>query len=172
MGLIVPCVIVKVAEGRRQTVAAMLQRSAAECPQRILQPLRQSHKALAAEDDLGVLPARESKAEVIQPMIERHAGDADTAIAHAGKIGQTQPTRRVLLPDLLGPVERPPGADATLQCTPDAGAELGMAPPDLVKDGDRPQAGNALEQRYHLAVPHRGQRVTPTPPARRFLLRR
>ena len=82
-------------------------------------------------------------------MIERHAGDADTAIAHAGKIGQTQPTRRVLLPEddvLLGPVERPPGADATLQCTPDAGAELGMAPPDLVKDGDRPQAGNALEQ--------------------------
>ena len=55
----------------------MLQRRAAERPQRILQSLGQRHEALAAEHDMGVLPARESQAEVIEPMIERHAGDAD-----------------------------------------------------------------------------------------------
>ena len=106
-------------------------------------------------------------------MIERHPGNADTAIAHVGKIG-TQPTRRMLLPKddvLLGTVERPPGADTTLQCTANAGADLGMAPPDLIKDGDRPQAGNTLEQRHHLAVPYRGQGVGPPPLAWPLLLR-
>jgi len=42
--------------------------------------LGQGHEALAAEHDLGVLPAREGQAEVIQPMIERCAGDADALI--------------------------------------------------------------------------------------------
>ena len=81
-------------------------------------------------------------------------------IAHIGEIGQTEPARRMLLPEddvLLGAVERPPGADAPLQRTPNAGADLGMAPPDLVENGDRPQARGALEQRHHLAVPNSGQ---------------
>ena len=55
----------------------------------------------------------------------------------------------MLLPEddvLLGAVERPPSADAPLQRTPNAGADLGMAPPDLVENGDRPQARGALEQ--------------------------
>src|ERR1700675_898870 len=47
-----------------------------------------------------------------------------------------------------------------------------MAAPDLVENGDRPQARSALEQRHHLAVPNRSQRVTPPAVARRFLLRR
>src|SRR5512135_1755094 len=129
----------------------MLQRGATQYPQRVLQPLRQGHEALAAQHALGVLPAGEGQAEVIEPMIERRAGDADAAIGHAGKIGQPEPTRRMLLPEddvLLGTVERPPSADAPLQRAPDTGADLGMAPPDLVKDGDRPQPGDALEQRY------------------------
>jgi hypothetical protein len=44
---------------------------------------------------------------VVEPVIERHAGDADAAIAHGGEIRQPQPTRRMLLPEddvLLGPV--------------------------------------------------------------------
>jgi hypothetical protein len=45
---------------------------------------------------------------------------------------------------LLGAVERPPCADAPLQRAADAGANLGMTPPDLIKDGDRPQTGDAL----------------------------
>jgi len=108
---------------------------------------------------MGVLPTREGQAEVIQPMIERRAGDADATLAHAGKIGQPEAARRVLLTEddvLLGPVQSAPRADTTFQRATDAGANLGMAPPDLVEDGDRSQPGNALEQRHHLAIPDRG----------------
>jgi len=107
-------------------------------------------------------------------MIERRAGDADPAIGHAGKIRQPKAARRVLLPEddvLLGTVERPPGADAPLQRAPDAGTELGMTPSELVKDGDRTQASDALEEGYYFAVPDRGQRVRPPPVPRRLPLR-
>src|SRR6266481_4608802 len=153
----------------------MLQWGAAERPQRILQPLGQCHKAFAAEHDMGVLPARKGQAEVIEPVFERHTGDADAAIAHVGEIGQPQPARRMLLPEydvLLGPVQRPPGADAPLQRAADTGADLGMAVPDLVENSDRPQTRNALEQRHYLAIPNRCQRILPPAPARRSLLRR
>ncbi len=166
---------IEIAEGGRQAVAAMLQRGAAERPQRILQPLGQCHEALTAEHDMGMLPAREGQAEVIEPVIERHTGDADAVIAHVGEIGQPQPARRMLLPEddvLLGAVQRPPGADAPLQRAANTGADLGMAAPDLVENGDRPQARGALEQRHHLAVPNRSQRIAPSAAARRFLLRR
>src|SRR2546423_5164823 len=160
----------------RRVYAAMLQRGAAERPRRVLQPLGQCHKAFAAEHNMGVLPAREGQAEVMEPGFERHTGDADAAIAHVGEIGQPQPARRMLLPEddvLLGPVQRPPGADATLQRAADTGADLGMAAPDLVENSDRPQARNALEQRhYYLAIPNRCQRILPPAPARRSLLRR
>ena len=134
-------VTVEVAEGGRQAVAAMLQGSPAERPQRILHSLGQRHEALPAEHDMGVLPAREGQPEVVEPMIERRAGDADAAIAHVGEVGQPEPARRMFLPEddvLLGPVQRPPGADAPLQGAADAGADLGMTLPDLVEDGDRP----------------------------------
>src|SRR3954452_25173437 len=100
----------------------MLQRGPAERPQRILQTLRQCHKALTAEHDMSMLPAREGQAEVIEPVIERYTGDAAVVIAHVGEIGQPQPTRRVLLSKYsvpLGPVERPPGSDAPFQSPPD-----------------------------------------------------
>src|SRR5437763_5220831 len=51
-------IAVQVAECRRETVAAMLARRAAESPQRILQTLGKGHKALAAEHDAGMLEAR------------------------------------------------------------------------------------------------------------------
>src|SRR6516164_2258754 len=101
----------------------MLQRGSAERPQRILQTLRQCNKALATEHDMGMLPPREGEAEVIEPVIERYTGDADAVIAHVGEIGQTQPTRWMLLPEddvPLGPVERSPAANAPLQGTADA----------------------------------------------------
>jgi hypothetical protein len=90
---------------------------------------------------MSVLPAREGQPEVIEPVIEQRAGDADAVTAHVGEIGQAQPARRVLLPEddvLFGAVERPPGADAPLQGAPDAGSDLGMAPSDLVENGDWP----------------------------------
>ena len=124
---------------------------------------------------MGVLPTREGQAEVIEPVIERHTSDADAVIAHVGEIGQPQPTRRMLLPEddvPLGPVERPPGADAPFQGPTDTDADLGMAPPDLVENGHWPQARGALQQRHHLAVPNCGQRIPPPAPARWLLLRR
>src|SRR5712691_7633675 len=72
---------------------------------------------------------------------------------------------------LLGPVESPPGANAPLQRATDTSADLGMAAADLIENGDRPQARSALEQRHHLAVPNRSERVLPAATTRRFLLR-
>src|ERR1700737_5216563 len=121
---------------------------------------------------MGMLPAREGQAKVIEPVIERHTGDADAVIAHVGEIGQPQPTRRMLLPEddvLLGPVQRPPGADASLQGAADTGVNLGMAALDLVENGHRPQAWRTLQQRHHLAVPYQSQRISSPPAARRSL---
>jgi hypothetical protein len=112
---------------------------------------------------------------MIEPVIERGAGDADPAVAHLGEIGKPQPARRVLLAKddvAVGAVQRPPGADAPLQSAADAGSDLGMAAPDLVEDGDRPQTGGILQHRHHLAVADLGQRIRPPVAARRLLLRR
>src|SRR6516164_4072233 len=170
--LILPRAVVEIAEGSREAVAAMLQRRAAERPQRILQTLRQGHEALTTEHDMSMLPAREGQAEVIEPVIERHTDDADAVITHVGEIGQAQPTRRRLLPEddvALGPVERSPAADASLQRPADTDADLGMATSDLIKNGHRSQAWGALQQRRHLAVPNRRQRIGPSTAAWRFL---
>src|SRR6516225_9315824 len=70
------------------------------------------------------------------------------------------------------PFERSPAADAPLQRPADADADLGMAAPDLVENGHRSQAWGALQQRHHLVVPNRGQRIGPSTAPRRFLLRR
>ena len=56
----------------------MLPRRPAERPQGILQPFGQGDEALAAEHDMGVLEAGIGQPEVIEPMIERLAGDRDT----------------------------------------------------------------------------------------------
>src|ERR1700749_2346079 len=91
------------------------------------------------------------------------------------KSGKPHPARRVLLPEddvLLGPVQRPPGPDAPLQRAADTGADLGMAAPDLVENGHRPQAWGALQQRHYLAVPNLRQRIAPSAATRRSLLRR
>src|SRR5215475_14219462 len=64
-GLILLRLRVEIAEGGRETVAAMLQRSPAKSPQRVLQTFGQCHKALTTEHDMSMLPAREGQAEVI-----------------------------------------------------------------------------------------------------------
>src|ERR1700757_5143891 len=81
----------------------------------------------------------------------------------------------MLLPEddvLLGPMERPPRADAPLQRAANTGADLRMAAPDLVEYGHRPQAWGALQQRHYLAVPNLSQRIATSAATRRFLLRR
>ena len=71
---------VEIAEGRRETVAAMLLGNAAQRPQGVLQPFRQRDKAFAAEHDMGVFEAGEGQAEVIESAIEKLAGDGDAEI--------------------------------------------------------------------------------------------
>src|ERR1700755_299639 len=81
----------------------------------------------------------------------------------------------MLLPEddvLLGPVQCPPGTDAPLQGAANTDADLGMATPDLVENGHRPQAWGALQQRHYLAVPNLSQRIATPAATRRFLLRR
>jgi hypothetical protein len=68
-------------------------------------------------------------------VIKRHTGDADAVIAHVGEIRQPQPTWRVLLPEddvPLGPVERPPGADAPFQGPADTDADLPIWPREWI----------------------------------------
>src|SRR6185312_8729107 len=78
----------EIAERRRETVAAMLLRRAAQRPERILQPFRERHIALAAEHDMGMLEARPGEAEVIKPMIEGNAGNGDAELRQLGEVRQ------------------------------------------------------------------------------------
>ena len=64
-------VTIEIAERRRQAVAAVLFRHAAERPQRVLQAFGERHETLAAEHHMGMLEARERQPEVVEPMIER-----------------------------------------------------------------------------------------------------
>src|SRR5205823_12609459 len=68
-------VTIEIAERRRQAIAAVLVRHAAERPQRILQAFGERHKTLAAEHHVGMLEARERQPKMIEPMIERLARD-------------------------------------------------------------------------------------------------
>src|SRR5436190_1759046 len=52
----------------------------------------------------------------------------------------------------------------------DPDADLGMAAPDLVENGHRPQARGVLQQGHHLAVPDRSQPIVPSTATRCFLL--
>ena len=57
------------------------------------------------------------------------------------------------------PVHGPPRADAALQGSADAVAEIGMAPDDLLEDRDRAQAGRRLQHRHDLGLEHLAQRI-------------
>jgi hypothetical protein len=54
---------------------------------------------------------------------------------------------------------------------PTARADLGMATPDLRKDGNGAQAWGRLQDRHDLGVPYVGERIRPAPAARGLLLR-
>jgi hypothetical protein len=153
---------------------AVLARRPSQRPQRVLQSLGQRHEALAAQDHVRVLEARVGEPEVIQPMIQRHAGHRDGQFAHLGEIRQPQPPRLVRLAEdhvALGPVHGPPGADAPLQRAAHAARELGVAPQQFLEDRDRPHAGCGLQQRHDFRVEDLGQRIGPASAARRLLLR-
>jgi hypothetical protein len=127
---------------------------------------RQFLRLLGADDAIERLwPAQrhaEEEAQGARHLIDVRPRPAKLWIAHVGEIGKPQPARRVLLPEddvLLGPVQRPLGTDAPLQGAANTDADLGMATPDLVENGHRPQAWGALQQRHYLAVPNLRQRI-------------
>ena len=118
LGQILLRVALEVAEGRRQAVTAMQLGHAAQRPQRILQALGKRDIALAAEHHVGVLEAREREAEVIEPVVERAAGDRHLQGGHVGEVGEPHTAWRMVLGKhhvLFGAVKRAPLADAPLQ---------------------------------------------------------
>jgi hypothetical protein len=93
------CVTFQVADRGRQTVTAMLTRGAAQCPQSVLQPFGQCHKALAAQHDMDMFKAAIGQPEVIKPMDQGLARDRDAQIGHVGEIRQTHAARFLDLPE-------------------------------------------------------------------------
>jgi hypothetical protein len=63
----------KIAESRRETVTAVFQRCTTQGPKPILQALGQGDETLDAQHHAHIRPAGEGQAEVIEPMLERHA---------------------------------------------------------------------------------------------------
>src|SRR5580693_6432698 len=107
-------------------------------------------------------------------MPQHDTRDRDAEHARVGEVRQPQTAGLVLLAEnhiLLGPDQRSPRANAPLQRAPDAGGDLGMAPPDLFEHGNSPNARSRLQDRHNLAVPNIGQWVRPPPATRGFLLR-
>src|SRR6266478_5385026 len=108
-------------------------------------------------------------------MSQHDTGDGDAEYARVGEVGQAKPAGFVVLTKyhiLLGAGQGSPPAHSPLQRTPNAGADLRMAPPDLVEHRNSPNAGSRLQDRHDLAVPNLGQWVRTPAASRRFLLRR
>ncbi len=123
---------------------------------------------------MSVFEAGKDEPKVIEPVIERLPGDGDGETAGVGEVGQSQPAGLMRLAEdhvLFGPVERPPGQDASLQRAADVGIEVWMAPAQLLEHADHPDAGRGLEDRRDLGVPVRLERIRP-PPAPRLRLGR
>src|SRR3981189_2732144 len=107
-------------------------------------------------------------------MSQHDTCDGDAEYARVGEVGQPTPAGLVLLTEdhiLLGPDPRSPSAHTPFQRAPNAGADLRMAPPDLVEYRNGPDAGSRLQDRHNLAVPNLGQWVRPPAATWRLLLR-
>ena len=121
LGEVVAGVTVEIAECRRQAVAAMLVRHAAERRQGFLQAFRQSHEAFTAEHDVSVLEARECQPEVVKTMVQRDAADCNAEPVGVGEVGEAETAGLVLLSEddvLLRPGQGAPGAHPPFQRAP------------------------------------------------------
>ena len=143
----------------------MIERAAAERPQRVLQPFGERHIALATQDHMGMLEPRPDETEVIKPMVEGDAANGDTKIGHIGEVRQSHPAWFMGLAEdhlLLLAVKRPPAADPPLQRPADPGAKIGMAAQHLLEHRDRAQTRCRAQQRHDLGVEDIGQGVGST----------
>ncbi len=169
-GPVRPRFAVEVAERRGEAVASVLVGRAAETPQRVLEACGQRHEAFPAQHGVDVLEAAEGQAEVVEPVVERHAGHDDAEAGRVGEVRQPQPPGLVALAEdhlPLGPVQRAPSTDAALERPTHAGAEVGVAAHELLEDGHGPQPRRGLEHGHHLLVEDALERVGPAPAARR-----
>lgn len=120
-----------------------------------------------------MLQARTGEPEVIEPVIQRAARDRDAQIRHIGKIQQPHATSLVGVAEdyvLFRAMTRQPGADATLQRSPDTGRQIWMAPLHLLEDRDGAQPGRRLQHRHDLAIEEIGKRIRPAAiPRLRFM---
>lgn len=90
-------VSIEVLVGGRERIAAMLPGHAAQLPQRVLQMLGQGRKALATQHHGCVFPATTGQAEMVEPMVERLAGDGDVEVVADREIRQALPSGFVML---------------------------------------------------------------------------
>src|SRR5216684_3186172 len=107
-------------------------------------------------------------------MSQHDTCDGNAEYAGVGEVGQAKPAGFVLLTKdhiLLGAGQGSPAAHSPFQRAPNAGANLRMAPPDLVEHRNGPNAGSRLQDRQNLAVPNLGQWVRTPSATRRFLMR-
>ena len=161
-------------ERGRQAVAAVFRRRPAQAPERVLQAAGQGGEAFAAQHHLGMGPAGEGQPEVIEPMVQRLAGDVDAQAAGVGEVRQALEARRVVLAEddiALRPMLRLPMPHPPFQRAADAVRQAGVAALHFLEQGDRPQPGHGGQHRHHLRLPDRRQRIRPAAATWQYLLR-
>ena len=92
---------------------------------------------------MGMVPAGEGEAEVVEPVFERNTGDGDAELRGIGEIRQTLLPGWMLLTedDLpLGSVQRLPQADPALQSPAPAVRKPGVTAPHLIENCNRSQS--------------------------------
>jgi len=142
----------------------VLDRHAAEGPERVLQVLGERGEALPAQDDPGECPARVDQHEMIQQMGERLARDRDAEPARVREIGQRLLAGFPALAEdhiAARPAQGFPVAHATLQGSPDrvVGKALRIAAHQVAQQRDGLEARVGLQHGDKLMVPHALQRV-------------
>ena len=156
-------VTLEVGESCREAVGPMLLGHPAELPEGILQATGEGREALAAEDDLGMLPAGIDEGEVIDEVIQRRTGDGDNEVTGIEEVGHPLLARGMVLAEdhlALGTMFGPPKPHAALQ-RPSRRHQLavGVAPLHLFQHRDRLQAGRAEKKRDDLFVPQARERI-------------
>jgi len=107
----------EVVHRRRQGIAAVPSRYAAQFPERVLQAVGERLERLRRTRRHG-LPVRVGQHEVVHHVIESPAGDRDVQRVHVGEVGGREIAGVVDLAEhdgLLGPVGRPPLPHATFK---------------------------------------------------------
>ena len=111
---------------------------------------------------------------MVEAVLERLAGDADTEFRDVGEVRQPLLTRWMLLAKdhlLLRAMQRLPSPHPALERATDAAGEAWVPTLQLAQNGHRTELRGGLQHRQDLAVPDRGQRIGSTTRARLSLLR-